>query len=595
MIRVVCETNYIEFLPEDRVFQLSDYAFDGSVFDIYGALLNGSALVLLHPDQLADAALLAGVIQRQQVTLFFATAALFNTLVDTQLQCLSDVRRILFGGERASVEHTKRALEHLGTGRLINGYGPTETTVFATSHPVETVPHNCISIPIGKPIANTTVYILDACLNPVPVGVNGEICIGGPGVARGYLNRVELTAKTFIHLKPQIHGVRITLYKTGDLGSWMPSGDILFSGRIDHQVKIRGFRIEPGEIENRLLTDDRIRQCRVSTREDRSGERFLCAWFTADEAIDPENLKANLRQSLPEFMIPPYIIQLDRFPLNSSGKVHMAKLPDPRPQSGEEITPPEPGIETTVAKIWSEVLGHDIERIGRDSNFFQMGGHSLKAMLLTSKLHKDLNVSVPLTEIFNRQTLHQLSAYIAEAAAGGFSRVEAVEEREYYPLSTAQKRMYIIQQMDLQSTRYNMPYRIPLEETPDLHRLEDIFHRLMKRHHVFRTSFRMLEENPVQVIHDRVNFRLTDGDPGMGNAFDLGQAPLLRAGVVTADNGSGAVLLVEMHHIISDGTSQEILDRQFNALLDGQELPPLKIQYKDYSQWQNHTFQNRSG
>ncbi|MCP5053662.1 MAG: amino acid adenylation domain-containing protein, partial [bacterium] len=588
--RVVKDTNYIRFEPGDRVLQLSDYAFDGSVFDIYGALLNGSALVLIRQQDLLELERLAGLIKREKISVFFVTTALFNILVDIGLDCFSSIRNVLFGGERVSMEHAARAVNYLGNGRVIHVYGPTETTVYATYYPIDHIDRNQVTVPIGKPIANTTAYILDTSLNPVPIGVNGEIYIGGAGVCRGYLNNEALTAEKFL---PNPFREGDIIYKTGDLGRWLPEGVIEFNGRIDHQVKVRGYRIELGEIENCLLNLDEVKECTVTAREDEKGSRYLCAYIVSapDEKPDMTELKTQLSMTLPEFMIPAYFIQLETFPLKSTGKIDQSKLPDPLSVLDESIAAPRGGLEKKLADIWSEVLGINKELIGRDSNFFELGGHSLKATVLTSQLHKELNVKVPLAEIFSSQTIAELAAYTRNAVTEKHSAIEPVEKMDYYPLSAAQNRLYFIQRMDLESTRYNMPYRIPLGKDIDPRLMENLFKELVRRHESFRTSFHMPDEIPVQRVHDCVTFEMKDFD--FSRPFDLSVAPLMRAGLQKLETGEH-ILLVEMHHIISDGTSQEILEREFAALMAGKEPPPLTLQYKDYSQWQNSQEQRQN-
>ncbi|MCP5053848.1 MAG: amino acid adenylation domain-containing protein, partial [bacterium] len=584
--RVVKDTNYIDFRLEDRVLQLSDYAFDGSVFDIYGALLNGSALILVTREELLELEKLVRLLERERISVFFTTTALFNTLVDIGLESLTGTRKILFGGERVSVEHTARAVDYLGKGRVIHVYGPTETTVYASYFPIGEVRDDQITIPIGKPIANTRIYILDPHLNPVPIGINGEIYIGGPGVCQGYLNNEALTAETFL---PNPFNEGQIIYRTGDLGRWLPEGSVEFNGRIDHQVKVRGYRIELGEIESRLLNYQGVVECTVTAREDEKGSRYLCAYMVGDGPIDVPDLKDELFLVLPEFMIPAYFIQLEKLPLKSTGKIDTSKLPDPLLVLDKNFIAPRDGLETKLVDIWAEVLGVKKEIIGRDSNFFQLGGHSLKATVLTSKVHKELNVKLPLAEIFNRQTVKELSRFIRDAAIDQHSSIEPAEEKEYYPLSAAQKRLYIIQQMDLESTRYNMPYRIPLGKEVEPGPIEETFRKLIHRHESLRTSFHMIDETPVQKIHDHVPFSIQPVRLGqrMGQkSFDLSQVPLFRAGLRKSDNGMH-MLLVEMHHIISDGTSQGILEREFAALYREKEPAPLALQYKDFSQWQN--------
>ena len=280
IIRVVRNTNYIEVGSEDRVMQLSNYAFDGSTFDIFGALLNGAALVLIKKEHVINVDQLAELIKKEEITAFFVTTALFTTLVDLELDCFETIRKVLFGGERVSLEHSKKALNYLGKNRVIHVYGPTETTVYATYYSIDSIDEDLGTVPIGKPISNTTLNILDAAMKPVPIGIAGEIYVGGDGLARGYLNRPELTAEKFIdnpNSSIVTHHSKL-LYRTGDLARWLPDGNVEFIGRIDQQLKIRGFRIELGEVENQLLNHEKVKEVLVVDMKTEGGDIYLCAW-----------------------------------------------------------------------------------------------------------------------------------------------------------------------------------------------------------------------------------------------------------------------------------------------------------------------------
>ncbi|MCP5054860.1 MAG: amino acid adenylation domain-containing protein, partial [bacterium] len=313
--RVVLSTNYIELKADDRVLQWSNYAFDGSVFDIYGALLNGGALVLLQEEDIAAVDRLADVVTRQSITIFFVTTAFFNLLVDFRPRVFDNIRKVLFGGERVSFEHTRRALECSGPGKIIHVYGPTEATVYATYYPVDRIAEGTSTVPIGKALSNTTLYILDKSSRPVPFGVAGEIFIGGPGTARGYLNRPGLTAEGFINYQLPITNKNsaqsaLKLYKTGDLARWLTDGNIEFIGRTDHQVKIRGFRIELGEIESQLMRHENVKEAVVIEIEEQGSEKYLCAYVVpvdkGKNSLDAVQLKSFLSGSLPGYMIPAF-------------------------------------------------------------------------------------------------------------------------------------------------------------------------------------------------------------------------------------------------------------------------------------------------
>ncbi len=589
VIRVVRDTNYIHVLSSDRILQLSNFAFDGSVFDIYGALLNSAVLVTIAKEDVTDAHRLTSIITQQQITVFFLTTALFNTIVDINLPCLATVRKILFGGEQISLSHSRRALSTLGQDRIIHVYGPTETTVYATYYFINTIADRRETIPIGQPIANTTCYILDRFFNPVPLGVPGELFIGGDGVARGYLNNPQLTQDKFQFLATL--STSSSLYRTGDLARWCPDGNIEFLGRLDNQVKIRGFRIEPGEIERQLLNHPDVREAMVMVRKNNADEKYLCAYVVAN--IDEKALQEYLSQCLPPYMIPPYFIRLSELPLNSSGKVDKLALPEPDPSHTQSFTPSTTPLEEKLASIWSEILALPVEKISRDANFFQIGGHSLKATVLMSKIHHVFHVKVSLGDIFTHPTIAELAALLQESLQEEFQPLAPVEEKEYYPVSSAQKRLYIQQHMIENNTSYNSPLFTLLEGEPDITKLEEVFRQLIARHENLRTSFHLVNEEPVQKVHPvaEIKFSVAIFPPErltttLLQPFDLAHAPLLRVELIK-EGEQRYILLVDMHHIVTDGFSMNILIHDFITLYAGETLPPLTLQYKDYSQWQN--------
>ncbi|MCP5054306.1 MAG: amino acid adenylation domain-containing protein, partial [bacterium] len=504
--RVVLNTNYIELTANDRVLQWSNYAFDGSVFDIYGALLNGGALVLLREEEITAADRLADVITRQSITIFFVTTAFFNLLVDVRPNVFDNIRKVLFGGERVSLEHTRRALESSGPDKIIHVYGPTETTVYATWYPVNRIDEGASTVPIGKALANTAVYILDKSSRPVPFGVTGEIFIGGSGTARGYLNRPELTGEKFKKKELEFPSI---LYRTGDLARWLPDGNIEFIGRTDHQVKIRGFRIELGEIESQLIRHENVKEAVVIDRGEQGSEKYLCAYIvpvTAGADRGENNLETGKLQSflsgpLPGYMIPAFFVVLERFPLTSTGKLDRGALPTPSIGGSKEYSPPRNEVETQLVETWAGVLGIEKEKIGINDDFFALGGHSLKVVLLAARIHRLFNVKMSLTELFERPTIKKISRYIQEARRDRHISVEPSEVKEYYPLSSAQRRLYVLRQMEKMSTGYNLPALLMLEGHVDVGRLEDAFNCLIRRHESFRTSFHIIDGQPVQKVH----------------------------------------------------------------------------------------------
>ena len=417
--RVVLNTNYLTLSPSDRILQLSNYAFDGSVFDIWAALLHGGRLVLVHKRDLIDMDALSRLISERQISVFFITTALFNALVDTRIECLQQVRHILFGGELASIKHVQRVAALLGPGRLIHVYGPTETTVFATAHPLDAAKLTHGNVPIGAPLANTTAFVLDSKLQPVPIGVAGELYIGGDGVSLGYLGRPDLTNERFL---PNPFEPGQTMYHSGDVVKWQLDGDqpaIVFLGRRDHQVKIRGFRIELGEIEAALGRHAAVKESLVSADPDANGNKQLCAWVVPqvwDEASAPalaQELRGFLASNLPDYMVPAALMCLQAFELNRNGKIDRAKLPAALPQQQEPVAARDE-LEALLAQIWAELLG--LPGVGIHDNFFALGGDSIKGIQIVARLQAHgYAAQIPL--LFQHQTIAELAPHVQRAGA----------------------------------------------------------------------------------------------------------------------------------------------------------------------------------
>jgi amino acid adenylation domain-containing protein len=603
VIRVVKHTNYIDISRGDRILQLSNYAFDGSVFDIFGSLLNGAALVIIKKSDVINIDRLSQLIKKQGITVFFVTTALFNMIVELEIDSLKNVKKILFGGEKISLEHTRKALAYLGKERILHMYGPTETTVYATSYTINEIDRRASTIPIGKPIANTTVYLLDIRLKPVPIGVSGEVYIGGDATARGYLNNPDYTQKKFVK-SPLLERER--MYRSGDLARWLPDGNIEFLGRIDYQVKIRGFRIEPGEIESKLLGHQYLKEVVVMVYEEKSQGKFLCAYIVSEKEFEISELREYLSGDLPGYMIPAYFVRLDKIPLTSNGKVDRKALPNPNLSVRAGYVPPRDRLEEKLVEIWGEVLGIDKNIVGINDDFFELGGHSLKATILLANIHKELNLKISFSDLFTNVTIGRLSDFIKGLKLTKYDSLKAVEKKEYYALSSSQKRLYILHQIENINTSYNIPFVMRIEGDMAGRKLEETFKRLIARHESFRTSFKILEEQSVQVIHDDVEFsiefcdiekQMQAAEPGemepqekiinrFVRPFDLEKAPLLRVGLVKLAE-KNHLFMFDMHHIISDIISHKILKEEFATLYADKGLPGLRLQYKDFSEWQN--------
>jgi amino acid adenylation domain-containing protein len=410
VIRLVRETDYASFSSNETFLQLAPISFDASTFEIWGPLLNGGKLVVMPP---APPTLeeIGRAISEHGITTLWLTAGLFNAMVDVRLRDLRPLRQLLAGGDVLSVPHVGKALRELTNTRLINGYGPTESTTFACCHTIAPDAPLGSAIPIGKPIPNTTAYILDANLQPVPVGVSGELFLGGDGLARGYWRREELTVEKFV-ADPFSAEPDARLYKTGDLARWRKDGVIEFLGRADNQIKLRGYRIEPGEIETALKRQPDVLDSAVIVREDTPGEKRLVAYVVRKQSaplkFDHSALIAALKKSLPEYLVPSAIVALAALPRTPNGKLDRNALPTPSSaQPADGFVAPQTPLEEKLSMIWTEVLG--LDRVGMTDNFFDLGGHSLLGLRLVNQLREALGEHVALALVFEAPTVARMA------------------------------------------------------------------------------------------------------------------------------------------------------------------------------------------
>ncbi|NOQ27705.1 MAG: amino acid adenylation domain-containing protein, partial [Bacteroidales bacterium] len=590
VLRLVQNNQFFPFHSEQKILLTGAPVFDATTFEIWGALLNGGSLYIASNEVIINSELLGECIRKNSITSLWLTSSLFNQLLDQDESIFDTLKFLLVGGDVLSVKHINKIRSGNSELVIINGYGPTENTTFSTTFNIEKQYESNISI--GKPISNSTAYIFDKSNKLQAVGVPGELLVGGDGLAREYLNNPELTREKFIEnpYKPEER-----LYKTGDLARWLPDGNIEFLGRIDQQVKIRGFRIELGEIESTLLKHENIKESVVLSIEE-NNEKYLCAYIVSKEELDHEELRTYISSQLPDYMLPSYFVELESLPLTTNGKVNRKVLPSPEIKAGDDYVAPSNEIEVKLLEIWSEVLNIEKEEISTTANFFAVGGHSLKATVLTSKIHKEIGVEFPLRDVFLHSTIKSQASQIEKSTKKEFVRIPKAKEHSYYPLSPAQKRLYVLQQFDLTSTAYNMPGIISLGKEADKSKIKEAFKQLINRHESFRTSINVVDHEPVQIISKEVDFKLEElsiENTELENVrnkfikpFDLSKAPFLRVAIVDI-KGEDSLLMVDMHHIISDGTSHSVLEQEFQALLSGEELSPLPLQYKDYSEWQN--------
>jgi amino acid adenylation domain-containing protein len=595
----------------DRLTLFSSFCHDAAIPDLFTGLHTGAVLYPYSMKNREESIELTHFLERERINIWHSVPSLFSYFANTlggekQFQ---DLRLIILGGEAVREHEVRLCKKFFPNASLANLYGQTEATFVS----VQIIGHedNFERITIGTPINGTQVFVINEEGNPVEPLEPGEILVVCNHVSPGYWQQEEATRAAF----GEEEGFG-KLYWTGDLGCLLPEGEIEFLGRKDFQVKIRGFRIELGEIESRLLEHDNISEAVVAAREDENRDKYLCAYFVGNNPhFVPTRIKLReyLSQTLPDYMIPANFMQLESLPLTPNGKIDRKTLPEPVIQKEGPYIPPGNRIEEKLAAIWADILGLQKEIIGIHDDFFRLGGHSLRAVTLVSRIQNTFGVNIPLTIVFQHPRIKELSRIIKQAkgeeeATVIYSSIAAVEKKEYYPLSPAQQRFYIMQQLAPKSTAYNMPQVLTLSGNIDVKRLEQTFEQLIQRHEALRTSFEMLRDEPLQRIHDQVEFEIQydgakheaqciDGDkdrcaPGAVHcasfirSFDLSQAPLLR--VVLINAGDKKLLVVDLHHIISDGTSNTILVRDFQALSVGKELPPIKLQYKDFSGWQHY-------
>jgi fengycin family lipopeptide synthetase D len=418
--RLVINTNYIQLDASDRILQTGSLAFDASTFEIWGALLNGGSFCRPPEHAVLDATKMKHFVQQYGITTMWLTASLFNQLVDMDISIFNGLKHLLVGGEKLSVHHVNKVKTAYPDLVVINGYGPTENTTFTACHRIDKLYQQ--DIPIGKPVGNTQVLILDTKNDLVPIGVAGEICTGGDGLARGYMNDPVLTKEKFV-AHPFEPNERI--YRTGDLGRWLPDGAIEFLGRKDEQVKVRGYRIEPGEIENHLLQHEAVKEAVVIAKDFGPDSKELLAYVTLQEDLDVDELREYLKNRLPDYMIPAYFTKLDNLPLTPNGKVNKRALPAPdmsHQMAKGHYEAPETETEKQLALIWEEVLGH--KGIGATDDFFDIGGHSLKVTKLIALIHNKMGIEVPLATVFKASTIRELTQYILDIAQFGIKEVD---------------------------------------------------------------------------------------------------------------------------------------------------------------------------
>ena len=411
IVRLVRDTNYCRFGPNETFLQFAPPSFDASTFEIWGALLNGGRLVLM-PQETSSLEDLLRAVRQYGVTTLWLTAGLFHLMVDEHPGGLRSLRQLLAGGDVLSARHSRIFLEHAPETTLINGYGPTENTTFTCCHIMRAGDSIPESIPIGRPVSNTRVYILDQDMNPVPAGEIGELYAGGDGLARGYLNASEPNSSKFLN-DPFGDQPKQRMYRTGDLARWRSDGSIEYLGRLDDQVKILGHRIEPAEIESAILRQGQVKQACVAARIENGSKRLVAYFVPVSSAVTPERLRDFIASQLPQHMVPAFFVSLPFLPLSQHGKVDRAALAELDVMSKSESAAksvPRSDLERTLTQLWQRIL--KVPEVGLDQNFFDLGGDSLLLVAVHSNLQKSLQTQIPVTDLFEFPTIRKLAQHL---------------------------------------------------------------------------------------------------------------------------------------------------------------------------------------
>ena len=619
--RLVINTRYMRFTPSDVVAHVSNVSFDAATWEIWGALLNGSRLRIVSKQQLLDPQFFGAALNEGRYSILLLTTALFNLYASSDATLFRHLNYLLVGGEAVDPHKMRAVLKAGAPQHLLNAYGPTENSTIVTTHELKSLPDDAVSVPIGKPISNTTVYILDEHRQPVPSGVPGEIYAGGDGVALGYLNQPELSAERFVP-DPFSSDPNARLYRTGDRGRWLADGSIEILGRLDDQVKIRGFRIELGEIENHIAQLDGVANAFVMVREDGDAkqsstpQKYIAAYVVAHpnpesgigESAFVHQLKADLRQRLPDYMIPSAFVLMEQLPLTGNGKVDKRALPAPVWQATTQYAPPRNAQETLLAELWADLL--KVERVGIYDNFFELGGHSLLATQLAARIQSALQVSVTMRHLFEAPTIAELADRLSQhATEDSLPPLERQQRPERLPLSLSQQRLWFVDQLDPGSTAYNMPAAVRIDGNLDITALKRALHTMVERHEILRSRFPDVQGKPIQVIGDARDWQLEFVDLSheaaadaqakvlirnlAQHAFDLTAGPLFCAQLIRLSPQKHILTLV-MHHIVADGWSVEVLMNElgqlWSACRSGRDhaLPELPLQYADVALWQQH-------
>ncbi len=578
-----------------KVSQFINPSFDAFLRDVFPVILVGGTLCI--PDfKIENSISLINWIYQSEINLIHCVPSFFKLLVSSDLKenHFQNLKYILLSGEKVNTKDLSNWYKTVGDKvQLVNLYGATETTMIKTYYFIKPEDANKLSIPIGKPIHGTQLFLLDEALKPVAKNSIGEIYIRTKYGTYGYYNNEILTQEKFIK-NPYATDSNDVLYKTGDLGRFDSNQDLEFLGRIDRQIKMRGIRVEPEEIEKHISNHEGISQVIIKAFQDKNEDYFLGAYLIGNEELNQEDLRVYLSQYLPAYLIPEYFVFLSSFPFLANGKVDMNSLPNPKKLKKEDIIAPITKEQEKMVQLWSQVLERDSVSIGVNNSFIELGGNSLKLIFLANKIRQEFQVEISLNHIIELQTIAKLCDFILNSETIILEKILPATQSEFYPLSSAQKRMYFLNEYSPESTVYNMTRVLTIYGELDKNRLSKAFTQLIGRHEILRTSFEILNEEPVQKVHSKIDFsiielkdvkNLQQSISGFIEPFNLSDTSLMRVGLIEKTKEE-YVLIIDNHHIISDGLSHKVLLKDFIRLYNKERLPELELQYKDYAVWQ---------
>ena len=587
--------NYVEYLQDNKyrtIVSVTTVSFDIFIFETLISLTRGLKLVIANEDEQNIPRLLNNLIEKYDISIIQTTPARMQIFVNnySSMPMLKNLKYITLAGEPLPITLANR-LKEISGAKIYNGYGPSETTVFSTLTDVT----DQKVITIGKPLSNTQIYILDKNLHLVPIGYTGELYIAGDGVGKGYLNKPELTSKSFLS-NPFNPGT--IMYKSGDLGRYLPNGEILCLGRSDNQVKIRGLRIELEEIEHKILDNKAITNCVVAKKVDENSHEFLCAYYTASQTVQVEELRAYLAKQLPNYMVPQYFMELEKLPYTPNGKVNRKVLPLPKLVKKQKISmPARNNTDKELLKIIQELL--NIKDVSINDSFFEIGGDSLTAINLCTYIYDTYSINISVKDIFEHPIIMELSDILSHLSkSSNKKQLLRVSKQSEYIVSYAEQSIYFASIMaGNNSVNYNIPCGLLFDKVPNIKKLELSFQLLIKRHEILRTFFEFHENSLVQKVQNQLEFNLeVVKEPILENEikkyynefikpFNLSTPPLFKTRLLRIKDSENykALLLFDIHHIICDGTSLKILIDDLCAFYNSEQLPKLTVTYKDFS------------